>query len=44
MRLAVLDRVCYVLEMAHRDCARPIEAVRDPDRVDPAVKEVFALF
>ena len=42
--LAVLDRVCDVLELAHRDRARPIEAVRNPDGVNAALKEAFALF
>jgi hypothetical protein len=44
LTLAVLDRVCYVLELAHRNRARPIEAVRNPDGVNAAIKEGFALF
>lgn len=44
LSLAVLDRVCNVLELAHRDRARPIEAVRNPDGVNAALKEAFALF
>jgi hypothetical protein len=41
---AVLDRVCYALEMVHRDRARAIEAVRNPDRVNATIKEGLALF
>ena len=42
--LAVLDRVCYALEIAHRDRARPIEAIRNPDGMNATLKESFTLF
>ena len=35
---AVLDRVCYALEVAHRDRACTIEAVCNPDWMDAAIK------
>ena len=44
MGLAVLDRVCYALEIAHRDRARPVEAVCNSDGVNAAIQEGFALF
>jgi hypothetical protein len=44
MSLAVLDRVCYALEIAHRDRARPVEAVCNSDGVNAAIQEGFALF
>ena len=44
LSLAVLDRICDILEMAHRNRARPFEAVRNPDGVNAAIKEAFALF
>jgi hypothetical protein len=40
---AVLDRVCYLLEVVYRDRARPIEAIRNPDWMDATIKEEFAL-
>ena len=40
---AVLDRVCYLLEVVYRDPARPIEAIRNPDWMDATIKEGFAL-
>jgi hypothetical protein len=43
MGFAVLDRVCYALEVLHRDRARPIEAVRNPDWMDATIKEGFTL-
>jgi hypothetical protein len=42
--LAVLDSVCYALKIVHCDCARPIEAVRNSDGVNAAIKEGFTLF
>ena len=42
--LAVLDRVCYALEIAHRDRARPIEAVGNPDGVNATIKKGLTLF
>jgi len=41
---AVLDRVCYALEVVHRDRARAIEAVRNPDGRNAPIKEGFTLF
>jgi hypothetical protein len=35
---AVFDRVCYALEVAHRDRARTIEAVCNPDWMDATIK------
>ena len=40
---AVLDRVCYLFKVVHRDRARPIEAIRNPDWMDATIKEGFAL-
>jgi hypothetical protein len=42
--LAVLDGVCYTLEVVHCDRARPIEAISNSDGVDAAIKEGFTLF
>ena len=35
---AVFDCVCYALEVAHRDRARTIEAVCNPDWMDATIK------
>ena len=43
MSFAVLDRVCYLLELVHRDRTRPFEAVRNPNRMDATIKEGFTL-
>lgn len=41
--LAVLDRIRYSLEVVHCDHTCPIEAVCNPNGVNAAIKEGFAL-
>ncbi len=41
--LAVLNRVCYAVEVVHCDRARPIEAVCNPDGVNATFEKRLAL-